>query len=313
MKDECREENVNHGAEQPPSSSFIPHPSSFLSGKPLREVSTFQIGGPARFFKEAHSIEEMQQLLNYCRKHQLPYFILGKGSNCIFDDRGFDGLVILNKIDFLEKRGENGFYVGAGYSFSLLGVQTARQGWTGLEFASGIPGSVGGAVYMNAGAGGSDTSQILASVEYINEAGAKVVYSKEELSFSYRTSPFQNMRGAIVAAEFRLQPSQEARKKQLELVGYRTKTQPYHEPSAGCVFRNPLGGHAGVLIEKAGLKGTRVGGARVSELHANFIVNSGKAQAQDVLELMTVVKQQVKEKTGFELESEVRVIPYQYS
>jgi UDP-N-acetylmuramate dehydrogenase len=278
--------------------------------KPLSDLCTFGIGGPARLFAEAGSIAAMQELLQYCSQQKIPYFILGKGSNCLFDDRGFDGLVILNKIDFIEKEPTGLFYVGAGYSFSLLGTQTARQGWTGLEFASGIPGSVGGAVYMNAGANGGDTSQVIADVEYVAEDGQLVTLSKDQLGFAYRTSCFQKMKSAIVAARFQLSPSQEARQKQLTLISYRTKTQPYGEPSAGCVFRNPQGSHAGALIEKAGLKGVSVGGAKVSELHANFIVNDGNATAHDVLQLMRLIQERVESVSGEELHSEVKVIPY---
>lgn len=279
----------------------------------LSEVSTFNIGGSARYFVEAHSVTDLQQALQHCAQHKLDYLIIGKGSNCLFDDKGFDGVIILNKIDFCEQKVPGIYYVGAGYSFSLLGAQTARQGWKGLEFASGIPGSVGGAVYMNAGAGGSDTSESLVAVNYLTAKGEEVVFSRDKLTFSYRTSSFQSMCGAIVAATFRLEGCSSARKKQLELVNYRTKTQPYHQPSAGCVFRNPMGGSAGALIEQAGLKGKSVGGAKVSEQHANFIVNNGGATAEDVLKLMAFVRENVKKKFGINLEAEVRVIPFKRS
>jgi UDP-N-acetylmuramate dehydrogenase len=202
------------------------------------------------------------------------------------------------------------YHVGAGYSFSLLGTQTARQGWEGLEFASGIPGSVGGAVFMNAGANGSETCKTLISVDYVTEEGSLEVIPKENLHFSYRYSSFQIMHGAIVGATFQLTQSQTARQKQLEIIGYRTKTQPYGEKSAGCVFRNPNCGHAGALIDQTGLKGLHVGDAKVSEMHANFIVNSGKATCLDVLNLIEVIKKKVKENADIELEPEIRYIPY---
>src|ERR1700741_1309646 len=134
------------------------------SNKPLKDVCTLGIGGPARYFIEAHTIEDIQQALQFCKVEGLDFFILGKGSNCLFDDRGFDGLVISNKIDFFANPSPGVFHVGAGYSFSLLGVQTARQHWSGLEFASGIPCTVGGAIFMNAGANGSETCTALSSV-----------------------------------------------------------------------------------------------------------------------------------------------------
>jgi UDP-N-acetylmuramate dehydrogenase len=282
----------------------------FKSDQPLSEFSTFGIGGPARYFIEIGEIEQMQEAILYCKREKLPYLVIGKGSNTLFDDKGWDGLVILNKIAFCRQEGGS-FAVGAGYSFSLLGVQTARKGWSGLEFASGIPGSVGGAVYMNAGASGVETFSVLSQVHYISEEGEVLVFPKEKLEFGYRFSSFQKMKGAIVAAQFILNPSKEARQKQLEIIDYRTSTQPYGEKSAGCVFRNPSTGSAGALIENCGLKGMTVGGAKVSPLHANFIVNFGNASAKDVMELASLIQKTVKEKSGIKLEMEVRYIPHQ--
>lgn len=279
--------------------------------KPLNEICTFGIGGPATFYVETHTIEEMRNALLYCQKENLPYFILGKGSNCLFDDRGFAGMVIHNKIDFNEERPGGLFYVGAGYNFSLLGSQTARNGWSGLEFASGIPGTVGGAIFMNAGANGRETCDSLTSIEFLTSEGELQLYNRENLHFAYRTSSFQTMQGAILGATFSLTPSKEARQKQIEIITYRKNTQPYGEKSAGCIFRNPKEGHAGALIDKSALKGTKIGGAKISEIHANFIVNDENATAKDVLELIENIKKQVKNHTGIDLESEVRYIPYE--
>lgn len=281
----------------------------FEVDKPLSQLTTFKIGGPARLFLEVQKIEELQSLMRYCHEQNLPFFILGKGSNSLFDDRGFDGLVILNKIAFCTFDWPV-VDVGAGYSFSLLGTQTARNGWSGLEFASGIPGTVGGAVYMNAGANGTETCETLTQVTYVNEKGEIEVLKRDEIGFSYRHSSFQKRKGAIASAKFLLQPVEGARKKQLEIIDYRTRTQPYGDKSAGCVFRNPKEHSAGALIQKAGLKGKRIGGAEVSEKHANFIVNKDGATAQDILELAAFVKTTVKERTGVEIEMEIRCIPY---
>lgn len=278
---------------------------------PLNSLTTFGIGGPARYFFEIHTIEEMQEAMKYCCSRGLRYFILGKGSNSLFDDRGFNGAVIANRIETLEKIAPDAFQVGAGYSFSLLGTQTARQGYSGLEFASGIPGSVGGAIFMNAGANGRETCQSLLSVDFVTEEGELIHLKRDDLSFAYRTSCFQSRRGAIVRAIFKLTPSSTARQDQLKIIHYRKETQPYGEMSAGCVFRNPLSGHAGALIEKSGLKGASIGGAQVSTVHANFIINTGSATAKDVIALMNLVKQRVKETTDVSLESEVRLIAYQ--
>lgn len=283
--------------------------SRFEQGKSLKELSTFGIGGPASYFIAVESVEELQEVIAHCFQSQLRYLVIGKGSNCLFDDRGFDGLVILNKISFCSFE-NNIVSAGAGYSFSLLGVQTARKGWAGLEFASGIPATVGGAVYMNAGASGGETSVPLHEVSYVSETGSLQMLPKESLVFSYRHSPFQTMKGAIAAAKFALVPSQEARLKQLNIVDYRTKTQPYGDKSAGCFFRNPTQGAAGALIQQCGLKGMKVGGAQVSELHGNFMINAGGATAEDVMTLAEIIQKTVKEKTGVHLEREVRCIPY---
>ena len=285
-------------------------PPFFQRNKKLSELTTFGIGGPASYFIEVRSVEEMQNVMQHCHSNKLPFMVLGKGSNCLFDDQGYNGLIILNKIVFMQKPAEGIFHVGAGYSFSLLGAQSARQGWSGLEFASGIPGSVGGAVWMNAGANGSETCSALTSVDFVNDLGEKTTLLRENLSFAYRSSPFQKMSGAIVGATFTLTPLAIARQKQIDIINYRKKTQPLSEKSAGCIFRNPSCGHAGALIEQSQLKGVGVGDAQVSEIHANFIINKGKGSSKDVMQLIDLITNKVKEKTGIHLESEVRCIPY---
>lgn len=276
----------------------------------LSELTTIGIGGPAKWAVEVKTLEEMQEALAFCKLEQVPFFILGKGSNCVFDDQGVDGVVIINKIDFVEELEPGLFRVGAGHSFSRFGGWTARHHWSGLEFASGIPASIGGAIYMNAGANGHETCESLVSVEFLDPDGTLHIFKKESLHFSYRHSSFQTMKGAIVAATFRVTSSPEAREKQLKIINYRTATQPYGEKSAGCIFRNPANNHAGALIDQAGLKGCVVGDAAVSKLHANFLINRGTATAQDLRNLVKEIQTQVKEKTGIELEPEVRFIPY---
>lgn len=282
----------------------------FERNRSLKELTTLGIGGPANYFIEASDIPTMQEALRFCRKEKINFIVLGKGSNLLFDDRGFSGLVIANRIQFFNKIEEDIWHVGAGYSFSLLGSQTARQGLSGLEFASGIPGSVGGAVYMNAGANGHETCQALVSVDFITAEGELLCLPKQELSFGYRTTSFHQKHGVIVGATFKLLKKEEARQKQIEIIQYRKKTQPYDAKSAGCIFRNPSCAHAGALIEKSGLKGKRVGGAEVSTLHANFLINADNATSADFLNLIEHVKKEVKEKTGIDLEKEVHFIPY---
>lgn len=283
---------------------------SFQRQRSLKEFTTFGIGGTADYFIEVHDLLTMQQLLPFCHLQRIPFLIIGKGSNILFDDRGFKGIVIVNRINFIDREDPLTWHVGGGYSFSLLGTQTARQGLAGLEFASGIPGSVGGAVYMNAGANGYETAHSLLSVDFVTVDGTLHCLPKEELEFSYRFSSLQNRSGAIVGATFRLTPSSEARDKQLKIIQYRKKTQPYNAKSAGCIFRNPCCHHAGALIEESGLKGVSIGEAQISTLHANFVVNTGAASSKEVLQLIHLIQESVKEKKGIELKSEICFIPY---
>jgi len=286
--------------------SFLP---PFQHNRLLKDFSTFNIGGPARFFVQVTEVPVMRELLTYCHQETLPFIILGKGSNCLFHDLGFDGLVIHNKIAYLSIK-EQEIDVGAGYSFSLLGVQTAKRGLAGLEFASGIPASVGGAIFMNAGASGAETATCLQEVTFITEKGEIEVLQKKDLQFAYRFSSFQEKKGAIVSARFKLEPDEKARDRQRAIVEYRTKTQPYEDPSVGCIFKNPQDRSAGMLIDQYGLKGLRVGGAEVSKKHANFLVNRDQATAEDVLLLSRMIREKIKQETGLELEMEVRCIPY---
>ena len=284
--------------------------SNLVFNQTLAPLSTFKIGGPAKLFIEVKTPEQMVLALQYSNEHRLPFWILGRGSNSLFDDRGFDGIVILNSIRFCCFKGKR-LDVGAGYNFSLLGSQTTRKGWSGLEFASGIPGSVGGAIFMNASAGGLETSGPLKEVLYVDSSAQLVKKRRDELRFSYRYSSFHETQAVIVGATFELEPSNLAHKRHLFITKKRIATQPYGEPSAGSVFRNPSDQkRAGALIEKCGLKGTRIGGAKVSLLHANFIVNKGSATALDVIKLVGLVKKTVYEKMGIRLELEIQLVPY---
>lgn len=288
-------------------------PLPYKTDVSLGTLTTLGIGGPARYVVEVKTIADMQWALNCCAKERIPFMVLGKGSNTLFLDQGFNGAILLNKIDFVENSTPGVYRVGSGYNFALLGTHTARAGWSGLEFASGIPASVGGAVFMNAGANGIETCQCLQSVEFAAMDGTLQTFWKEDLDFGYRKSPFQTMQGAIVAATFVLQADPEARQRQLDIIKYRTNTQPYHEKSAGCIFRNPHCGHAGALIEQSGLKGASIGGAMVSTMHANFVVNKENAKATDFLALISHIQATVKAQAGVELEPEVRIVPYEGS
>jgi UDP-N-acetylmuramate dehydrogenase len=283
--------------------------SQLLSNVFLSEYTTLGIGGPALYFLPVRTLEQWQGALAFCRQRQLPCLVLGKGSNCLFDDRGFNGLVLLNKMEGLRRDGAF-IDVESGYSFSLLGTQTARWGLSGLEFASGIPGTVGGAVYMNAGANGRETAASLASVRWLTPEGELVESLRSELEFSYRHSPFQTKGGYIVGATFELSLSQEARRCQLQILEQRKKSQPLKDKSAGCIFRNPHCGSAGALIDEAALKGMKVGDVEVSLVHANFLVNKGKGTAAQMLQLIEQVRERVKQTYGVCLETEICYIPY---
>ena len=274
------------------------------TGVCLSSLSTFGIGGPAALLFRAQGVEDLQEAMHYVSTTQTPYLVVGRGSNCLFPDNGFSGLVVLNRLEEVVDEGEGRFVVGGGARFPALGAQAAKEGWTGLEFAAGIPGSVGGAVCMNAGAQGQQTGAVVASVEYIDKHGTLVRLDGKDLSFGYRSSSFRGKGGVIASVAFQLSADEEAFERQKQMVEYRKRTQP-SDRSAGCVFRNPSGMSAGRLIDVAGLKGRRIGGAEVSSLHANFIVNRGGATAADVRSLIEVVRSEVLEHSGVHLECEV--------
>lgn len=278
------------------------------ASKLLRDVTTLGIGGIAAFYLDVFDVPSMQDAIRYAQKNKIPYVVIGKGSNVFFDTRGFKGLVICNKLQFCQELSPGEFYAGAGYSFSLLGTMTAKNGFSGLEFAAGIPASVGGAVFMNAGAQSMDTQRFLAYVDFVDEDGNLKRYDRSELSFGYRHSTFQSMKGAIVGACFRLIPDTNARAKQMQLLHYRIGTQPYQSKSAGCVFKNPDCISAGALIEQMGLKGYSIGGAQVSEKHANFLINSQDATSDDFFHLINHIKSEAKILHNIELEQEIRYI-----
>ncbi len=277
------------------------------TGRSLSEFSTFGIGGPIRFFLEIRTPEEASDAFVWATSQGLETRVIGKGSNSLFSDAPFDGLVLLNKIDDCVIDGSE-VRVGAGASFSYLGIQSAKLGLTGLEFASGIPATVGGAIWMNAGANGSETADCLESVLYLYITGETRCFKRSELSFGYRTSPFQAMKGCILSAKFILRYNDEARVKQRKNLELRIKTQPLKAKSAGCIFRNPSKEvSAGALIDQCGLKGLAVGDATVSPIHANFIVNEGCAKAADVVALIQKIQAVVLEKTGTLLEPEIKI------
>ncbi|WP_078380982.1 UDP-N-acetylmuramate dehydrogenase [Sutcliffiella halmapala] len=283
-----------------------------LQDEPLANHTTMKIGGPADVLVEPSSLEMLQVTMKIIQKHNAKWTAIGRGSNLLVSDLGIEGVVIkLGKgMDDLEIQG-NEIIVGAGYSLIKLVTIISKKGLSGLEFAGGIPGSVGGAVYMNAGAHGSDMSKVLKRAHVLFEDGKMEWLTPEELNFSYRTSLLQKERPGI-CLEAIINVVQGEREKVVAQLqknkDYRRDTQPFNYPSVGSVFRNPLPNYAGQLIEKAGLKGFSIGGAKVSEMHANFIVNDNGAKAQDVLDLISHIKKTVLELYNVQLETEVEII-----
>jgi len=278
----------------------------------LDKYTTIKIGGPADIFVEPTSIDHLVKVMDIVKKYNVPWRVIGRGSNLLVSDEGIRGIVIRlgRGMDHLTIEEEN-IRVGGGYSVVALSTLISRKGLSGLEFASGIPGSIGGAVYMNAGAHGSDISKILTRARILFEDGTIEWLTNDEMEFSYRTSILQKKRpGIVIEAEFALQKGEkekivEAMQKNKE---YRKETQPWDSPCAGSIFRNPLPHYAGQLIEQAGLKGYSIGGAKISEMHGNFIVNAGGATAKDVLSLIDYIKNVIKEKYNIEMETEVEII-----
>jgi UDP-N-acetylmuramate dehydrogenase len=280
--------------------------------EPLSLHTTIKIGGPADVFVEPNSIEDLKKTMDIITKYDVPWRAIGRGSNLLVSDEGIEGVVIkLGKgIDQLDIDGEE-IRVGGGYSLVTLATQISRMGLSGLEFAGGIPGSVGGAVYMNAGAHGSDISNILKKAHILFPDGTMEWLTNEEMEFSYRTSVLQKKRpGIVIEAIFTLKKGDKEQimaeiKKNKE---YRKETQPWSYPCAGSIFRNPLPHYAGKLVEEAGLKGYQIGGAQISDMHGNFIVNADKATCQDVLQLIDHIKKTIREKFGINMETEVEII-----
>jgi UDP-N-acetylmuramate dehydrogenase len=279
--------------------------------EPLANHTTWRIGGPADLLIQPKDKASLQKALQIIHRHEIPWSVIGRGSNLLVRDRGIRGAVlkVAEGLSHCEFKGEE-VCVGAGYSMIRLAVETGKIGLTGMEFAGGIPGTVGGAVYMNAGAHGSDLSRILIDAEILFENGESKVLSNEELSFSYRTSLLQKQKGIVLEARFQLRTGdrEEIAATLAANKERRRNTQPLQMPCAGSVFRNPPNDHAGRLIEAAGLKGYQVGGAQVSEKHSNFIVNCGGATAADVLTLIDHVRSTILEKNGIDLHPEVLVV-----
>ena len=282
-----------------------------LYNEPMAKHTSFRIGGAAEAMAFPKNAEELARLLKVSRLLDRTPAILGAGTNVLAPDEGVGGLVICLKdcLDGMERLDETHIRVMAGVTMTRAAMFAARQGLSGLEFAHGIPGTVGGGVYMNAGAYGGDIGSVLTRAEVMDPEGNVLTFSREDMGFSYRHSRLEDTPGIVLAAVFCLKPldSGDILNRMKELMAKRSASQPLDLPSAGSAFKRPVGGYAAALIDEAGLKGYQVGGAAISRKHAGFAVNLGGATAGDVKELLRQVSDRVYERTGIRLEPEVRI------
>lgn len=279
--------------------------------EPMSRHTTFRIGGPADFYLCPHSTKEVQEIVEICKEEKLPYFVLGNGSNLLVSDKGYRGVVVQlwkNFSDITVK--DCCIQAKAGALLSKVAAEALEAGLTGMEFASGIPGTIGGAAFMNAGAYGGEMKNIIKSVKVLDTQGEVLVLPKEELKMGYRTSIVKEKGYTVLSVELELTRGnqEEIRNTMEDLKERRTSKQPLEMPSAGSTFKRPEGYFAGKLIMDSGLRGFSVGGAQVSEKHCGFVVNKGGATAMDVLNLIREVQRKVKEQFGVDLETEVRFL-----
>ena len=284
--------------------------STVLTEEPMKAHTTFRIGGPADIYIEPEH-NDIVGILHFLKMENVPFIIIGNGSNLLVSDQGIEGAVIAlgKKSGKITINGDT-IVAEAGALLSTVANQAAEAGLTGLEFASGIPGTLGGAVYMNAGAYGGEIKDVLESVTVIDEAFENHQYKPQELDMSYRHSALMEKGGYVTDVVLKLTPGDktEIKSKIDEIREQRVAKQPLNYPSAGSTFKRPEGFFAGKLIDDAGLRGYTVGGAQVSEKHCGFVINTGNATAADVLQLMNDVDTKVYQKFGVHLSPEVRII-----
>ncbi|WP_421659133.1 UDP-N-acetylmuramate dehydrogenase [Leptothermofonsia sp. ETS-13] len=280
---------------------------------PLATLTSFRVGGPAEWYVAPRTLDELQASFEWAQTEGLPVTMLGAGSNLLISDRGLPGLVIgtrrLRQSHFDPETGQ--VTVGAGEPLPRLAWQAAERGWQGLEWSVGIPGTVGGAVVMNAGAHGGCMAEYLVSAQVLLPDGTIKNLTPQELQYRYRTSILQGKTWLVTQATFQLQPGADPAVVTAETtnhLNHRRATQPYHLPSCGSVFRNPNEYKAGWLIEQTGLKGYQIGGAQVAERHANFILNCGGATASDIFQLIHYVQRSVEQRWSLLLEPEVKIL-----
>lgn len=278
--------------------------------KKLKEYTSFKIGGPVDIFTIPHTTLALQKLLRVIKEINMPTFILGKGSNIIVGDKGYRGVIIytgkLKKVSLTK----NILSAETGITLASLANKALTANLTGLEFASGIPGSLGGALFMNAGAYGEEMKNIIQNATLLNRSGESIILNNNELKLSYRHSILQEKPLIAVKVDLKLEKAnkKDIKEKMKELNKRRKEKQPLEWPSAGSIFKRPIGYYSGPLIEEVGLKGFRVGDAQISKKHAGFIINLGNASAADVRELIKIVQDKIYKTKGIKMEVEPRFI-----
>ena len=280
---------------------------------PMKEYTSFKVGGPADILIEPENREMLVSVVRYLYENQIPYMIMGNGSNTLFRDAGYRGVVIIigQNMSTIQVGDSGNVFAETGVLLSSLAKAVAKEGFTGMEFASGIPGSLGGAVFMNAGAYGGEMKDIITGATFYDPvADKRGIIGDWDMDLSYRHSIFQTNKMVVLDIFFELQKGDidEIQNTMRELNEKRNSKQPVNIPSAGSFFKRPEGHFAGKLIQDAGLKGRKIGGAQISELHSGFIVNTGDATAADIEELMHLVQKTVYDKFEVELEPEVRIV-----
>ena len=280
--------------------------------EPLSKHTTFKIGGVADTYVKVTSLSKLSTILKECRESDIDYMIIGNGSNILASDDGYRGVVIRLDGDFrkIALVDDDTVYCGAGATLAALCKFALNNGLSGLEFAWGIPGSVGGAVFMNAGAYGGEMKDVVYSVNHLTKNGEPGRTEKDALQFGYRTSVYRQNNAIITGATRKLRKDnpEDIRARMDDYLGRRSSKQPLEYPSAGSVFKRPAGAYAGALIEQCGLKGHSHGGAQVSEKHAGFIINKANANANDVKSLIREVQTKVYDETGYNLECELIIL-----
>ena len=296
------------------SAEKIRRTSGFQGGirekEELRKHTSFRIGGPADLFIIPENGNDLIELLKSLTEENVPYLILGGGSNLLVSDRGVRGVVIQvgpGLSDFKFRR--DSLVSESGVRFSRLARSAAERGLSGLEFAAGIPGTVGGAVVMNAGCGGGDISQVVTRVRTFKPGSGIKDWTKKDCQFKYRSSRFRGTGEIVLEVEFKLSPGSppEIKERMKKILAPRKQTLPLKYPNAGSIFKNPPGDYAGRLIEAAGLKGERIGGAQISKKHANIIINRSTASSKDVEQLITLAQKKVREIFSINLDLEVEI------